>query len=113
MGLNSATSDFSCLWCKIHKGERWDTSKPMDYYNKDPTMRTTEGIKKLCHEKDNYGCIHEPLLNIPLTHVIPDELHLLLRITDRLLQNVIDEVLERDPIEDSSTTKGTVFVKDN
>ena len=38
--------------------------------------------------------------------MIPDELHLLLRITDRLLQNVIDEVLERDAIADFQKTRG-------
>jgi len=43
---------------------------------------------------------YEPLLNIALTNVIADELHLLLQITDKLLQNLIDEVLERDAVED-------------
>lgn len=33
MGMNSVTADYACLWCKIFKGERWDTSKPSDYYN--------------------------------------------------------------------------------
>ena len=60
----------------------------------------------MCHSKDNFGCVNEPLINIPLTNVIPDELHLLLRITDKLLQNVIDEVLERDAVEDFSKTRG-------
>lgn len=59
----------------------------------------------MCHSKDNFGCVNEPLINIPLTNVIPDELHLLLRITDKLLQNVIDEVLERDAVEDFSKTR--------
>ena len=54
----------------------------------------------MCHSKDNFGCTHKPLIDIPLTNVIPDELHLLLRITDKVLQNIIDEVLERDAIED-------------
>ena len=98
--MNSATADYACLWCKIFKEERWDTSKPSDYYNKEPLKRTLEEIKRLCPwSKDNYGCINEPLLNIPLTNnVIADELHLLLRITDKLLENIIDEVLEKDAI---------------
>ena len=34
MGMsNSVTADYACLWCKIFKEERWDTSKPSDYYN--------------------------------------------------------------------------------
>lgn len=60
----------------------------------------------MCHSKDNFGGVNEPLINIPLTNVIPDELHLLLQITDKLLQNVIDEVLKRDAVEDFSKTRG-------
>ena len=106
LGLSSATADYACVWCKIHKDDRWDTSKPIHHYNKEPMRRTLEEIKTLCSSKDNFGCIHEPLLNIPLTHVIPDELHLLLRITDKLLQNIIDEVLERDAVEDFYKPRG-------
>ena len=65
------------------------------------------------------GVFTPPLINIDLDHVVPDELHLLLRITDRLLQNVIDEILERDSIADFNKPKGNPkgllmqqFVKD-
>ena len=78
LGLGSATADYACLWCKIHKDDRWDTSKPMNYYNEEPMRRTLEEVKRLCGSKDNFGCIHDPLLNIPITQNIPDELHLLL-----------------------------------
>ena len=60
-----------------------------------------------------------PLIKKDLDHVVPDELHLLLRITYRILQNVIDEILERDSITDfnnpSGQPKGLLlkqFVKD-
>ena len=33
--------------------------------------------------KDDYGCGKETLLDIELDHIIVDELHLLLRITDK------------------------------
>ena len=107
MGMTSATADYACLWCKVHKDNRWDTTKLSHYYNQQPLQRTLKEIKELCKCKgNNYGCINEPLLNIPLTNVITDELHLLLRITDKLLQNVIDEVLERDAVEDFNKKKG-------
>ena len=83
--LNSATADYASVWCKIHKDDRWVTSKPIHHYNEEPMRRTLKEIKTLCSSENNFGCIHKPLLNIPLTHVIPDELHLLLRITDKLL----------------------------
>ena len=60
-----------------------------------------------------------PLINIDLDHVVPDELHLLLRIADRLLENIINEILERDSIADFNKPKGSPkglllqnFVKD-
>ena len=52
--------------------------------------------------KNHYGCKHDPLLNIPLDYVNPDELHLL---SDRLLQN-IDKVMERDTVEDFNKASG-------
>ena len=35
------------------------------------------------------GYIYQRLINIDIEHIIPDELHLLLRITDRMLENLI------------------------
>ena len=49
--------------------------------------------------------ILDPPQNILLTNVIADELHLLLRITDKLLEN-IDEVLEKDAIKYFNKPKG-------
>jgi hypothetical protein len=76
-------------------------SKPYDYYNEPPMKRTLDEIKKMSllnkKSQQNYGCINQPLLNIPLDHVILDELHkLLLRITDILLDNVIEDAIEMD-----------------
>jgi hypothetical protein len=123
MGINSATANYSCLWCKIHKNNRWDKSKCFNFYHQNEQKRTLEDIENLCSKKsDNYGCINPPLIStikIDLDHVVPNELHLLLRITDRLLQNVIDEILERDAILDFNKPRGQAkavllneFVKD-
>jgi hypothetical protein len=46
--------------------------------------------------QDNYCCNLYPLLDIELDHVIVDELHFLLRITDVLTSNLVDEVLTWD-----------------
>ena len=35
------------------------------------------------------GYVRQKLINIDPDHIIPDELHLLLRITDRLIENLI------------------------
>lgn len=58
-------------------------------------MRTLESLKsnslnakKKC--ADHLGSIHPPLLNISINKIILDELHLLLRIMDILIRNLIN-----------------------
>lgn len=63
-------------------------------------------IKYASNGKKEYCCVCKPLLNVPLDHVIPDELHLLLRITDVLLTNVLDDAMERDEKEDNLKARG-------
>lgn len=41
-----------------------------------------------------FSCINQPLLNIPIHHIVLDELHLLLRITDVLVGNLIEDAME-------------------
>ena len=42
------------------------------------------------------GSINVPLLDVELDHVIPDELHLMLRVMDVLIQGLIDTALAYD-----------------
>ena len=55
-----------------------------------------EIIKLTALKKDNYCCVNDPLLSIDLDHIILDELNFLLRVTDVLINNLIDDVLEMD-----------------
>ena len=50
--------------------------------------------------KDNYCCVRQPLVEIDLDHVIVDELHLMLRVVDVLIDNLVEDVLEWDNNED-------------
>ena len=71
--------------------------KPAALYTNDKA-RTISGIRQ-CTTKpihQRFGVKHIPLLNIDLHHVVPDELHLLLRITDVLECNLIKQILEQD-----------------
>ena len=63
-------------------------------YCKSPEM------KRLLHSqwKKDPGCREQPLFTIPIDHVIVDELHLLLRITDRLEAGLIYQVLDWDEV---------------
>ena len=101
MGLKGATSLYACLWCKIHKDKRWETHKHFHHFNSPPMMRTLLEIKELVKKGNgDYCCVKEPLLNIDLDHVIVDELHLLLRVMDVMLDNIITEVIDLDKSDD-------------
>lgn len=51
-----------------------------------------------CQWKKDPGCKEQPLFTIPIDHVIVHELHLLLRITDRLEAGLICQVLDWDEV---------------
>ena len=82
-------------------------SKPSQYYDTDPLRRTLQGIKDFVHKSkgENYCCVHEPLLNIPLDHIIFDELHLMLRISDILIDNIVHDAMQWDDKETWITGK--------
>ena len=46
-----------------------------------------------------FSQVRQPLVNIDLDHVIIDELHLLLRVTDVLSHNILQDAMERDARE--------------
>ena len=54
----------------------------------------SQNVVSNCH-----GCRHEPLLRIPLSHVVVDKLYIMLRITDRLVINLIEDATDYDAKE--------------
>ena len=105
MGFSSATSTHACLRCLIHKLDRWDTSKPIEHCQSVEMKRTLAHIKSMLPLK-KFSVINQSLFNIELDHVILDELHLMMRVTDRLTENLISEVMERDSQADISKGRG-------
>lgn len=59
---------------------RYDMSKPREFYHEVGNKRTLQDIKS-CAAKKQLSCEHAPLLDIPLDNVVLDELHLMLRVT--------------------------------
>jgi len=86
---------------------RGDMSKDSGYYDAIPLKRTIQEMFQLSTKKsgENYCCCHKPLLVIPLDHIILDELHLMLRITDILIEKLIEDAMQWDDKESSSSTK--------
>ncbi|CAG2252094.1 unnamed protein product [Mytilus edulis] len=105
LGLVSSTGQYACHWCKVHKQDRGDVSKPWNFYHLNENVRTTSEIKEIYMGtlKPNYGVKHLPFMTIEPVHTIPDELHLFMRIFDFLMRNLIDDVIEKD---DKAKLKG-------
>ena len=104
--MAAATSYYACVWCKVHKDNRWKTPFPLDHYESSILKRTIKEISEMAKKKgkETYCCEHTPLL-IELHHVIRDELHLLLRILDVLIENLIRDVLQWDQKENRNKKK--------
>ena len=100
-GMQAANATFSCVWCKCPAEQRRDTSK--SWCTIEDGARTIDEIKHLALVKNKdskYGCIHQPLFPcIPIDYVIPDILHLFLRISDTLINLLILDLRRMDGIE--------------
>ena len=56
--------------------------------------------------RENYCCDKQPILNISLDHIVIDELHLMLRITDISIGNLVQECLDWNKDDDLDHKKG-------
>ena len=53
-------------------------------------------LQNFNHPKNKKGCINKHLLQFETTNIVIDELHLMLRITDVLLRNLIWSMIQKD-----------------
>ena len=79
---------------------RWDMSVDEEVYCQEKA-RSLSSLKSdsrhsTRHCNKHLGCIHPPLLNIELDSIVVDELHLMLRVGDVLLRNLILYADSRD-----------------
>lgn len=70
---------------------RWNVSVDHD-------CRTATSMKE-CLESSSFGVVHPPLLNFDLDQLIIDELHMMLRVSDVLLRNLIWAMVSFDDEE--------------
>ena len=121
-GLSGPQGTFPCLWCT--QPRRCFSSKAVIEY----PHRTLEGIKQdvvfLMEQHDGdkkhaakfRNCLRWPLIQIPLTHIAPPYLHIMLGIVvrhHRLLEQAVDKLDERIVIEEDRclSEKGKSFKK--
>ena len=103
-GIESATSEYACIWCKCSKSERCDMKLKWSITDTEKGARTIEEItekSKLSKKsKQRYNCCKKPAFPfIPLHQVIIDPLHMFLRISDVLINLLIRDLRVLDGIE--------------
>ena len=77
-------------------------SKPLDFYHTRGMQRTSQNLKEDVI-KNEFGVRAERLVSIEPEHIIIDELHLLLRICDKLFRNLI---LDTKTLDDKNDVHG-------
>ncbi|GBC36880.2 uncharacterized protein OCT59_003084 [Rhizophagus irregularis] len=95
LGFNSTHSKNFCPWCTIDKSQQGDLSKE---------WKISKEIDKLVEQNNYYkGHIRKPLFDIiPFNHWVPDELHIILRITNHLWSLMIAELTEYSLFNDTA-----------
>ena len=88
LGMGESLCNYSYPWCRVHKNQRDDMTKPLEFYHTRGMQRTSQNLKEDV-VKNDFGVRAQPLVSIEPEHIIIDELHLLLRICDKLLRNLI------------------------
>ena len=109
LGISGFASTFSCLWCHCPKDERYDVSKLWSMTNTALGARTIEGItacsKKKKSDPSKFNCVESPVFpSIPVSKVIPDTLHLCLRICDQMVSHLFAYLLKLDNLSKCTVT---------
>lgn len=81
-------------WFIFH---RCNMSHSCNYFQNSDMVRTVDSTWSR-----QPGCHAQPFFTIPLQNVILDELHLMLRITDRLESGIIFDILKWDEVNNKS-----------
>ncbi len=96
MGINAACSNYPCPWCTLHKNQ-FSTSIS------DHSINRTLSVNE-------YGQLHEPIFKfISVQNTIPDPLHMSLRITDKLENNLHDDLGQMDDTFSENISQNTHF----
>lgn len=101
MGIGACNSTYSCAWCKCPSSERHDSTKKWSMVDPVKGARTISEIQRMSKLKKgkNASCLREPNFPfIPVHRVIPDPLHLFLRISDQLIIHLIQIMKRADNI---------------
>ena len=103
-GLESATADHACIWCKCPKKQRFDMQLKWSINDPAHGARSIEEIREKARLPKRstlrYNCCRDPIFSfIPISRVVIDSLHLFLRISDVLINLLIRDIQILDGLE--------------
>ena len=102
-GIDSATSTYACIWCKVRNDERYDADKQWSLLETEKGARTIEENIRLSQRpksRKEYNVSNCPLFpSIPITNVVIDNLHMFLRVCDVLIDLLIIRLRFEDSID--------------
>ena len=106
-GIDSATSTYSCIWCKCPAIERHDSSQKWSISDVRFGARTVEESTSIALSRSKkYNVSHPPMFQtIPLTRVVVGNLHMFLRVADTLIDLLILELRRLDKIDKATKVK--------
>ena len=109
-GLDSATSNYACIWCKCPKGERSDMTLKWSINDSAKGARSIQEIshkaKLSSNSKYRFNCSNKPIFPfIPIERVVIDHLHLFLRISDVLISLLIRDLQIADDLKGTLPNK--------
>lgn len=102
-GIDSASSTFACTWCKCPALDCHSSTHQWSMLDPIHGARTVEENIALAgsRSKQKYICNVPLFTNIPLTHVVVDNLHMFLRVADTLIDLVIHDFRQLDNVNKS------------
>lgn len=101
-GIEAANSTYACVWCKCPAAERYNMEKQWSASEAELGATSVTEITECCtkSKKQHFNCAYPPIFStIPISHIVPDVLHLFLKVTDVLLNLLILEIRWLDGIE--------------
>lgn len=108
LGLDSASCKYSCIYCKVSSDERGDFRKEWSMVDEKKGARTLSELQACAAIKTTskskakkFSSSHPPIFDVELSKVVIDNLHLFLRLSDRLMHWLIQKVLAKDNISNS------------
>lgn len=100
-GIDSASSDHACIWCKCPALERHSSALKCSISNPDLGAHTIEENVQIAQsKKKQFNVSRLPLFpTIPLTCVVVDNLHVFLSVADTLIDLFITKLRQLDRID--------------